>query len=44
MDGMKIDSIDTAAHVGMLRSSGGTHLTILAKTTQKKALAGVLHT
>ena len=45
MDGQKIDFVDTAEHAGMLSSSAGNHLTILARiTAHKKALGGVLHT
>ena len=45
MNGKKIDFVDTAEHVGMLRSSAGNLLTILARiTAHKKALGGVLHT
>ena len=45
MDGAKINFVDTAEHVGMLRSSAGNHLTILARIiAHKNALAGVLHT
>ena len=45
MDDMKINFVDRAEHVGMLRSSAGNHLTILARiTAHKKALGGVLHT
>ena len=45
MDGEKIDFVNTAEHVGMLRSSSGNTLTIFARiTAHKNALGGVLHT
>ena len=45
MDGEKINFVNTAEHVGMLRSSSGNTLTIFARiTAHKNALGGVLHT
>ena len=41
----QIKFVETAEHVGILRSSTGNHLTILARIiSHKKALAAVLHT
>ena len=41
----KIEFVETAEHVGILRSSGGNYVTILTRmTAHKKALAAVLHT
>ena len=44
MKNEKLEFVDTAEHVGMLRSAGGNHVTILARiTTHKKAMGAVLH-
>ena len=42
---MKVDFVDSAEHVGMIRSSSGNSPTILARfTAHRKALNAVLHT
>ena len=44
MENEKLEFVDSAEHVGMLRSIGGNHVTILARiTTHKKAMGAVLH-
>ena len=45
IDGTKINFVDSAEHVGMLRSSAGNSPTILARlTAHRNALKAVLHT
>ena len=44
INGDRIDFVDSAEHVGMLRSTAGNHVTILDRiNTHKKAIGAVLH-